>query len=125
MTLPEVHLVAGGLSDAVRLAPVATALHSGGLLRPVLVTCGRHPAAVRRMLGAFGLEPELTMARPAGELAERIGLLDDLWGVNMPAAALVAGDTTAALAAAIAANWRHIPVVHVDAGRRSAHLDAA
>lgn len=124
MTLPEVHLVAGGLSDAVKLAPVATALRAAGMLRPVMVTCGRHPAGVRHMLAAFGLESESTMSYPADDLAARAGWLDDLWGVRMPAAVLVAGDTTTALAAAMAANWRHVPVVHVDAGRRSAQLDA-
>ena len=124
MTIPEVHLVAGGLRDSVRLAPVATALRAGSLLRPVTVACGRHPAAVRQTLSGFGMEPESAVPGPAGDLAERIRFLDDLWGVRMPAAVLVAGDTTTALAAAMAATWRHIRVVHVDAGRRSPHLDA-
>lgn len=123
MTIPEVHLVAGGLGETVRLAPIATAMRRGGLLRPVLVACGR-AAAVRHALAAFGLAPELSLTCAAGDLSARIGLLDGLWGDRMPGAVLVAGDTTTGLAAAIAANWRHLPVVHVDAGRRSAHLDA-
>ena len=124
MTIPEVHLVAGGLRDSVLLAPVAAALRAGSLLSPIAVTCGRHPAAAGQTFSAFGLEPEVGMPGPAGDLAARIGFLDNLWGARMPAAVLVAGDSTTALAAATAAQWRHIPVVHVDAGRRSARLDA-
>lgn len=123
MTIPEVHLVAGGLPEAVRLAPVATALSAAGLLRPVVVDCGAN-RDVRDVLGAYGLAPELTLPFAEGDLAGPVGRLDDLWAARMPAAVLVAGDSTTALAAAVAASWRHIPIVHIDAGRRSAGLDA-
>ena len=123
MTIPEVHLVAGGLPEAVRLAPVATALSAAGLLRPVLIDCGAN-RDVPGVLGAYGLVPELSLPYAEGDLAGPTGSLDDVWAARMPAAVLVAGDSTTGLAAAMAASWRHIPVVHLDAGRRSADLDA-
>ncbi|MEU8237389.1 UDP-N-acetylglucosamine 2-epimerase [Actinoplanes missouriensis] len=48
--------------------------------------------------------------------------LDELWSVRTPAAVIVQGDTTVSLAAALAAFWRRIPVVHLEAGVRSEDL---
>jgi len=44
-----------------------------------------------------------------------------LWAVRTPSAVVLRGDN---LAAALAAYWRRIPIMHVDAGRRSGWLGA-
>lgn len=127
MSLPEVHLIGGTRHATVKLAPVATAMRAAGLLAPVLVTCGRHPA--ERVLAAFDLAPDVMLPsqRDAGTeaelLTEMIQQFDALWSERSPAAVLVQGDTTTSLAAALAACWRRIPVVHLDAGLRSDDLD--
>ena len=130
MSLREVHLIGGTRPEAVKLAPVAVAMREAGLLRPVLLASGQHPAMVAQALAAFGLEPVITLQveRSTGSQAElltaMIRELDELWSVRTPAAVIVQGDTTTSLAGALAAFWRRIPVVHLEAGLRSGDLDS-
>jgi UDP-N-acetylglucosamine 2-epimerase (non-hydrolysing) len=130
MSIPEVHLVGGTRPEAVKLAPVAAAMRDAGILQPVLVASGQHPTMVGQALTAFGLEPDvvLQVTRTTGTqaelLTEMIRQLDELWAERTPAAVIVQGDTTTSLAGALAAFWRRIPVVHLEAGLRSGDLDS-
>src|SRR5690349_12802903 len=130
MSLPEVHLIGGTRPEAVKLAPVALAMRAAGLLAPVLVASGQHPAMVSQALAAFDLTADITLSveRSSGTqaelLTEMIRQLDDLWAVRTPSAVIVQGDTTTSLAGALAAFWRRIPVVHLEAGLRSGDLDS-
>ncbi|GAA2593093.1 UDP-N-acetylglucosamine 2-epimerase (non-hydrolyzing) [Winogradskya consettensis] len=130
MSLPEVHLIGGTRPEAVKLAPVVLAMREAGLLTPVLVASGQHPTMVSQALVAFGLEPDVTLAVERGTgtqaelLTEMIRQLDELWAQRTPAAVIVQGDTTTSLAGALAAFWRRIPVVHLEAGLRSGDLES-
>lgn len=126
MSLPEVHLIAGTRPEAVKLAPVATAMTAAGLVTPVLVASGQHPAVVVQALAAFDLAADvtLTVEHSSQSQAELIKQLDTLWADRTPAAVIVQGDTTTSLAGALAAFWRRIPVVHLEAGLRSGDLDS-
>jgi UDP-N-acetylglucosamine 2-epimerase (non-hydrolysing) len=130
MSLREVHLVGGTRPEAVKLAPVALAMRDAGILAPVLLASGQHPTMVTQALAAFGLEPDITLQvdRSTGSQAElltaMIRELDELWSVRTPAAVIVQGDTTTSLAGALAAFWRRIPVVHLEAGLRSGDLES-
>jgi UDP-N-acetylglucosamine 2-epimerase (non-hydrolysing) len=120
MSFPEVHLIGGTGTEAVKLAPVALALRAAGLLAPVLVAAGPEPASVTRALAAFGLTPDVTLpgGPDSGLLPELIRRLHRLWRDRAPAAVLVHGDSMVGLAGALAAVWRHMPVVHLYAGLR-------
>ena len=130
MSLPEVHLIGGTRPEAIKLAPVAIAMRGAGLLQPVLVASGQHPTMVHQALAAFDLAPDvnLQIIRSSGTqaelLTEMIRQLDELWAERTPAAVIVQGDTTTSLAGALAAFWRRIPVVHLEAGLRSGDLDS-
>ncbi|MGK5683465.1 non-hydrolyzing UDP-N-acetylglucosamine 2-epimerase [Actinoplanes sp. URMC 104] len=130
MSLPEVHLIGGTRPEAVKLAPVALAMREQGLVEPVLLASGQHPAMVTQALAAFDLAADvtLTVERATGSQAElltgMIRELEALWEVRTPAAVIVQGDTTTSLAGALAAFWRRIPVVHLEAGLRSGDLDS-
>jgi UDP-N-acetylglucosamine 2-epimerase (non-hydrolysing) len=130
MSLPEIHLIGGTRPEAVKLAPVALAIRAAGLLEPVLVASGQHPAMVNQALAAFELTPDVTLqvTRETGSqaelLTEMIRQLDELFAVRPPAAVIVQGDTTTSLAGALAAFWRRIPVVHLEAGLRSGDLES-
>lgn len=128
--LPEVHLIAGTRPEAIKMAPVAIAMRDAGRLQPVIVASGQHPTMVSQALGAFDLTPDVTLPieRHTGEQAElmteMVRQLDELFGSRKPAVVLVQGDTTTTLAGALAAFWRRIPVVHLEAGLRSGNLDS-
>jgi UDP-N-acetylglucosamine 2-epimerase (non-hydrolysing) len=128
--LPEVHLIGGTRPEAVKLAPVAAAMRASGRLQPVLVASGQHPTMVSQALEAFEQTPDvtLTVERTTGSqpelLTEMIRQLDQLFAERPPAAVIVQGDTTTTLAGALAAFWRRIPVIHLEAGLRSGDLDS-
>ncbi|MGX6603950.1 UDP-N-acetylglucosamine 2-epimerase [Micromonosporaceae bacterium Da 78-11] len=121
MSLPEVHLVGGSRAEAVRLAPVALAMRDQGRLTPILLAAGPEPAAVAETLAVFGLTAEITLPAQT-EPTEVMRGLDELWSVRTPGAVLVTGDTVTGLGAGLAAFWRRIPMVHLEAGRRSGEL---
>ena len=124
MALPEVHLVAGTCSEAVKLAPVVLAMRSAGLLTPVLVAVDER---IAQTLTAFDLAPDVTLTASVetDPPAELISQLDELWAGRPPAAVIVQGDTMTSLAGALAGSWRRIPVVHLEAGLRSGDLNPA
>ena len=119
MSFPQVHLICGTDTEAARLAPVALAMRAAGLLQPVLVTSD--PAGL--VPAAFELTADLTVE--AGPLTEMINRFDELWSGHPPDAIVVPGSTVTSLAAALAAAWRHIPIVHLSAGKRTDEPDEA
>jgi UDP-N-acetylglucosamine 2-epimerase (non-hydrolysing) len=127
---PQVFLIAGTRPEAIKLAPVAAAMRAAGRLRPVLVATGQHPEMVHQALAAFGERPDVQLELDRGDggqpdlLAELIRSLDGHLARMTPAAVLVQGDTTTTLAGAMAAFWRQVPVVHLEAGLRSGDLAA-
>ncbi len=124
MSLPEVHLV-GDRSQLVDLASIAAPIREAGLLEPVLVAGGQHPAAMTpRPEVVADVTLELTADADSGvtPLTDMIRRLDEHFGERPPAAVIVRGDTIAGLAGALAAFWRRIPVVHLEAGVRSGDL---
>ena len=120
MSLPEVHLAGGTCAEALRLVPVALAMREQGLVAPVLLAGGADPTAVAKTYIACGLAADVTLPASAG-LAAALRRYDQLWAVRTPAAVVVRGDN---LGAALAAYWRRVPVMHMDAGRRSGSLVA-
>ena len=111
------------------MAAVHRALAAHPRLTPVLVSTGQHTDLLRTALDAFGLTPdhELRVMTPAQSLAATAARILDrftaLLGELRPAAVLVQGDTTTALAAGLAAYYSGVPVGHVEAGLRTYDLD--
>lgn len=101
-----------------------------GRLRPLLVASGQHASMATQALGAFGMAPDaaLPLHRRTGSqpelLAALVQRLDEHFAAHDPAAVVVQGDTTTTLAGALAAFWRRIPVVHLEAGLRTGDLGA-
>jgi UDP-N-acetylglucosamine 2-epimerase (non-hydrolysing) len=126
--LPEVHLLAGTRPEAIKLAPVAARMRLAGRVRPVLVATGQHPTMVAEALAALGEHADVSLELDRGTgsqselLAELVRKLDAHFAQWAPAAVVVQGDTTTTLAGAMAAFWRKVPVVHLEAGLRSGDL---
>ena len=87
-----------------------------------LTTTGQHEEIVRRALAVFDLQPDhrLPCSRPTGSLHELLGVLVTQIGqflaLRRPAAVIVQGDTSSAIAGTLAAYYQGIPVVHLEAG---------
>ena len=122
MSIPVVQLIGGTGTEAVKLAPVALAMRAAGLLMPMIIAVGGHLTTVARALATFELAPDLAL--PAEALTELMRRLDALWTERRPAAVLVQGQSETGLAAALAAAWRRIPVVHLSAGLRDDEFGA-
>lgn len=110
------------------MLPVAAALRRRGLA-PFLLSTGQHREMLDQALAAFGAscDEDLGLMAPGQGLSELFARV--LLGVTAvlererPALVLVHGDTTTAIAAALAAFHARIPIGHVEAGQRSFDLD--
>ncbi len=106
------------------MAPVYHAL-AATPLRARVVHTGQHADIAWPLYRFFGMEPhhvlEMPRERPSlGHLSARLlDALDAVVSAEGASAVLVHGDTSSALAAAMAAFYAGIPVGHVEAGLRS------
>jgi len=123
--------VLGTRPEAIKLAPVILRLrHSPGSLRPVIVLTGQHPELAAAALADFGLSPDhdLKLSLSGKQLAEATAAclqgLSPVLDRLRPAWVVVQGDTTSALAGAMAGFYQRIPVAHVEAGLRTESLAA-
>ncbi len=111
------------------MAAVYRAVAAHPRLTPVLVSTGQHTDLLRTALESFALTPdyELRVMTPAQSLAATTARILDRFTALLeelsPAAVLVQGDTTTALAAGLAAYYSGVPVGHIEAGLRTYDLD--
>jgi UDP-N-acetylglucosamine 2-epimerase (non-hydrolysing) len=122
-------IVVGTRPEAIKLAPVVQALReSGDDFWVRVVASGQHRDICRSALAAFGLTADSVLdTEPInGSLADSAGNLLRAFGRRFadsrPDLILVQGDTTTAMAAALAGFYANVPVAHVEAGLRSGDL---
>jgi UDP-N-acetylglucosamine 2-epimerase (non-hydrolysing) len=124
---PLVVVFLGTRPEAIKLAPVIRRFREVGL-PTVVVGTGQHVELVDPVLRLFGIELDenLELMRPGQSLdhllSGAVSGIGEQLDEYRPQAVIVQGDTTSALAAAIAAFHRHIPIAHVEAGLRSHDL---
>jgi UDP-N-acetylglucosamine 2-epimerase (non-hydrolysing) len=118
----------GTRPEAVKLAPVVTALRSATDFRCRVVATGQHKEMFHQVAETFGfaVDVELDVMRPNQTLAGLTArLMDGIDGWLESAKtdmALVQGDTTTVLVAALACFYRRIPIGHVEAGLRTGNI---
>lgn len=120
--------VVGTRPEAIKLAPLVLALGSHPRLRPVVVSTGQHGELLDRALAAFGLaaDHDLGVMKPGQTPADVVaaalpGLMRIIATVH-PAAVVAQGDTASTWAAAQAAAYAQVPLVHLEAGLRSGNI---
>jgi len=129
MSRTPVLVVFGTRPEAIKLAPVISALAASPTLAPRLCVTGQHREMLDQMLAVFDLVPDhdLAVMQPAQDLAgvtaRVVTGLAAVLAAEQPAALLVQGDTTTAFAAALAGFYAGVPVGHVEAGLRTGRLD--
>jgi UDP-N-acetylglucosamine 2-epimerase (non-hydrolysing) len=120
--------VFGTRPEAIKLAPLVLRCAQSQTARPVICTTGQHRQMLDPVLEYFGITTDIDLAlmRPDQSLAELTARA--LTGVRevlvdrRPDCVVVQGDTTTAMAAALAAFYERVPVVHVEAGLRTGNL---
>jgi len=118
----DCEIVIGTRPEAIKLAPVIKALRAEPDFVVHVVTSGQHGEICRTALAAFGLTADSALdAEPiGGALADSAGELVRAFGRRLaksrPGMLLVQGDTTTAMAAALAGFYAKVPVAHVEAG---------
>ena len=121
--------IVGTRPEAIKLAPVVRALRERAHDFSVrVVTSGQQGEICRDALAAFALTPDsaLEIEPISGSLAHTasdvLRAFGNYFAVTRPDLILVQGDTTTAMAAALAGFYAQIPIVHVEAGLRSGDL---
>ncbi|HEY6728032.1 MAG TPA: UDP-N-acetylglucosamine 2-epimerase (non-hydrolyzing) [Polyangiaceae bacterium] len=120
----------GTRPEAIKMAPVFHALDAAPDFEPVVVSTGQHREMLQQVTDLFEIDVahSLDVMQPnqtlAGLTARLLTAIDDLLQALAPDIALVQGDTTTVLSAALACFYRQIPLGHVEAGLRTHDLRA-
>lgn len=126
--LEPIALVVGTRPEVIKMAPVHRALLASESLSPVLISTGQHRELLASALQAQMLSADfdlgvMTRGQTPNQVAARVlERLPEVLEQSEPRAVLVQGDTTTALAAALAAFHLELPVGHVEAGLRTRDL---
>lgn len=128
---PLVLTILGTRPEVIKLAPVIRQLETSGTpYRTINVASGQHTTLLYPFVDLFGIriDHDLRVMQPGqspnGVCSRVLAALDPLLIRERPAMVLVQGDTTTALAGALAAFHHGIPVGHVEAGLRSGDRDS-
>ena len=120
--------VFGTRPEAIKMAPLLEALGAEPGVASVVCVTGQHRAMLDQVLDLFRIRPDMnldvmTPDQSLNGLAARVlERIDPVLAAVAPDRVLVHGDTTTAMAAAMAAFHRRIPVGHVEAGLRTYDL---
>jgi UDP-N-acetylglucosamine 2-epimerase (non-hydrolysing) len=118
----------GTRPEAIKLAPVVAALRSSPGFKCSVVATGQHKEMFRQVANTFNMavDADLDVMRPnqtlAGLTARLMDGIDAWLDASAPDMALVQGDTTTVLTAALACFYRRIPIGHVEAGLRTGNI---
>jgi UDP-N-acetylglucosamine 2-epimerase len=121
----RIAVVGGTRPEAIKLAPVLHRLRGERGVETMFISTGQHRDMLNQVLGAFDLRPDLDLdiMRPDQDLyditAATLSGLKPVLRDFAPDWVIVQGDTTSAMAGALAAFYEKIPVAHVEAGLRT------
>jgi UDP-N-acetylglucosamine 2-epimerase (non-hydrolysing) len=125
----KILVVYGTRPEAIKMAPVIAALRRRPEAFAVTVcTTGQHREMLDQVQDLLGLAPDLDLRLMqqgqtlSGLAAAALAALDGVLAARAPDWLLVQGDTTTAMAAALAAFHRGVRVGHVEAGLRTGDL---
>ncbi len=122
---PVVMLAFGTRPEAIKMAPLVSALRESDRYQPYVLVTAQHREMLDQVLSLFGIVPDTDLnLMESGQSLDRLtgrtvtGVSAALREVR-PDLLLVQGDTTTTFASALAGFYQDIPVVHVEAGLRT------
>jgi UDP-N-acetylglucosamine 2-epimerase (non-hydrolysing) len=125
---PKVLTIVGTRPEAIKMLPLIRGLRLHGRFQVVSVTTGQHREMLDQVFEAFGEKPDYALdvmrhnQSLVGVTTSVLSGISEVYSEHRPDLVLVQGDTTTAMASAVAAFYAHIPVGHVEAGLRSRDL---
>lgn len=121
----KVLIVFGTRPEAIKMAPVVKAFQANTAFETLVCVSGQHRSMLDQVLSIFDIVPDidLNIMKPGQTLTDiTVSVLQGVERVikdKKPDLILVHGDTTTAMAAALAAFYHQVPVGHVEAGLRT------
>lgn len=122
-------LVLGTRPEAIKMAPLYKSLdNQGDQFRTTLCVTGQHREMLDSVLNIFDITPKYDldlMTKSQGLASVTSGVLmgiDNVLDEEQPDVVLVHGDTTTAMASAMASFYRGITLGHVEAGLRTNNI---
>ncbi len=123
-------LIFGTRPEAIKLAPVVHACRNHPQIELIVCLTGQHREMLDQVVQYFELpvDADLQLMQPNQSLAALTARcvegIDGLLTRFAPHCLVAQGDTTTVMAAAMAAFYRQVPYVHVEAGLRTGNLQA-
>jgi UDP-N-acetylglucosamine 2-epimerase (non-hydrolysing) len=128
MSKPKILVVFGTRPEAIKLFPVIRALNDTGAVTVRTCVTAQHRGLLDQVLAIADLRPDrdLDLMEP-GQTLDRLTArlltgLGEVMDAEKPDRVIVQGDTATAMAGALAAYYRRVPVSHVEAGLRSGDI---
>lgn len=124
----KVLVVFGTRPEAIKLAPLVKLFAQDGAFALKVCVTAQHRQMLDQVLNLFGITPDfdLDLMQQGQDLthltARMLSALQPVLAETKPDMVVVHGDTTTSFAAALAAFYQHIPVVHIEAGLRTGNL---
>lgn len=122
-------LVFGTRPEAIKMAPVVRACRARpNDVEPIVCLTGQHREMLAQVTEYFGIthDVDLDLMRPnqtlAGLTARCIERIDEVLAERQPDCVVAQGDTTTVMCASLAAFYRRLPFVHVEAGLRTGDI---
>lgn len=130
MSTRKVMVVFGTRPEAIKMAPVITALRAQSGIQTLVAVTAQHRQMLDQVLDLFGITPDddLDVMRANQNLSDLFARIltgmSEVISRRQPDLVLVHGDTSTTLATALAAFYANVPVGHVEAGLRTGSMAA-
>ena len=128
MSKPKIMTVYGTRPEAIKVAPVIKALEADDRFESIAVSTGQHKEMLEQVNSMFGIKPayDLGLMKPGQGLNEIVSRalagLDEIISEVQPDVIISQGDTSTAMAAAMAGFHRGVKIVHLEAGLRTGDI---
>jgi UDP-N-acetylglucosamine 2-epimerase (non-hydrolysing) len=121
----KVLIVYGTRPEAVKMAPLVHELARSAHCKPIVAVTGQHREMLDQVNRLFGIQPShdlniLTQSQTLETITARVlSGISEVIEKEQPDAVVVQGDTTTCFTAGLAAFYRKIPLIHLEAGLRT------
>lgn len=130
MTHQRPLLILGTRPEAIKMAPVVQQCREHPEIEPVVCFTGQHREMLKQVTDYFQIEPDLDLElmQPnqtlAGLTARCMVGIDEAIERFSPTCLVAQGDTTTVMTSSLAAFFRKLPFVHIEAGLRTGNLQS-